>query len=48
MVCGAKPPLLSDFFDPYLCLELPQRKRRMSLRVDLATWRWYRDWADCD
>ncbi len=46
MVCGACPPLLTDFFDPHLCLDLPQRKRRMVLRVDLKTLQWFRNFED--
>lgn len=48
MVRGRCPPLLADFFNPDLCIQMPQRKRRMSLRVDLQTWKWYRDWEDTD
>jgi hypothetical protein len=48
LVRGACPPLLADFFDPDLCLQIPQRRRRMALRVDLQTRKWYRDWEDAD
>ncbi len=48
MVRGARPPLLADFFDPNLCMELPQRRRRMVLKVDLKTRQWYRNWVDSE
>jgi hypothetical protein len=43
---SACPPLLADFFDPDLCMDLPQRKRRIVLRVDLKTLQWFRNFED--
>jgi hypothetical protein len=48
MVRRACPPLLADFFDPNLCMELAQRKRRMVLRVDLNTRQRFRNWEDSE
>jgi hypothetical protein len=48
LVRSACPPLLADFFDPRLCIQIPQRKRRLALWVDLNTREWYRDWEDAE
>lgn len=46
MVRGACPPLLSDFFDDSLCIQLPMRKCRVEMFVDFATQQWGRLWPD--
>jgi hypothetical protein len=48
MVLGACPPLLSDFFDDSLCIQLPLRKCRVEMCVDFATQQWSRLWLDAD
>lgn len=46
MVCGACPPLLSDFFDDSLCIRLPTRKCRVEMFVDFTTHQWGRLWPE--
>jgi len=46
MVRGGCPPLLGDFFDDFLCIELPLRKCGAELCVDLTTRKWSRLWPD--
>jgi hypothetical protein len=46
MVRSACPPLLADFFDNSLCIELPTRKCDVEIYVDLATGQWDRLWID--
>jgi hypothetical protein len=48
LVRGPRPPLLADFFDANLCIQIPQRKRRMELWVDLETRQWSREWKDAE
>jgi hypothetical protein len=47
-VCGLAPPLMSDFFDDSLCIQLPLRKRRVEMRVNLVTRSWDRVWVDAE
>jgi len=46
LVLGPCPPLLGDFFDESLCIELPLRKCRVEMSVDLKTRKWERLWVD--
>jgi hypothetical protein len=46
MVRSSCPPLLSDFFDKSLCIELPMRKCDIELVVDLSTGRCGPRWID--
>jgi hypothetical protein len=46
MVRGSCPPLLGDFFDDSLCIQLPLRKCRVEMFVDLNTHVWGRLWVD--
>jgi hypothetical protein len=46
MVRGSCPPTLADFFDESLCIQLPLRKLRVELYVDLKTQEWGRLWVD--
>ena len=46
MVRGSCPPLLGDFFDKSLCIELPLRKCRVEISVNLKTHEWDRLWVD--
>ena len=46
MVRGVCPPLLGDFFDETLCIQLPLRKCRVEIYVDLKTRVWDRQWVD--
>lgn len=46
MVRGSCPPLLSDFFDNSLCIELPMRKCAIEMVVDLATRQCGPRWVD--
>jgi hypothetical protein len=44
MVRGSCPPLLADFFDESLCIELPVWKCEVEIFVDLKTNQWGRNW----
>jgi len=46
MVRGSCPPTLGDFFDESLCIQLPLRKLRVEIYVDLKTHEWGRLWLD--
>jgi hypothetical protein len=48
MVRGSCPPLLSDFFDDSLCIELPMRKCDIEVFVDLATGKCGPRWIDAE
>ena len=46
LVLGPCPPLLGDFFDESLCIELPLRKCRVEISVNLKTRKWEPLWVD--
>ncbi|SRR6266496_2140366 len=48
MVLGSCPPLLGDFLDDSLCIQLPLRKCRVEICVNLTTHVWDRQWIDAE
>ncbi len=48
LVLGPRPPLLGDFFDETLCIQLPLRKCRVEICVDTVTHKWEHLWSNSE